>query len=129
MRILLIGIGGAIGSVLRYATQGFIYTKFNPAFPWGTIVVNTFGSFLIGSVLAFFELKNIESTNLRLFLTVGLLGGYTTFSTFSAEVMTQIRETEWLYSGFNIFGTLVLVLVAYWLGDFLIRLLFLGATS
>ena len=129
MRILLIGIGGAIGSMLRYATQGFVYSKINPDFPWGTIIVNTFGSFLVGGVIAFFELKNIESTNLRLFLTVGLLGGYTTFSAFSAEVMSQIREAQWLYAGYNIFGTLLLVLIGYWLGDFIIRLIYLGAAS
>lgn len=129
MRILLVGIGGAIGSVLRYATQGFVYTKLNPDFPWGTIVVNTLGSFLIGAVIAFFEIKALESTNLRLFLTVGLLGGYTTYSSFSAEVMNQIKDADWMYAGFNIFGTLFLVLLGYWLGDTLIRLLFLGATS
>lgn len=129
MRILLIGLGGAIGSILRYATQGFVYSKLNPDFPWGTIVVNTSGSFLIGAVLAFFEIREFESTNMRMFLTVGLLGGYTTFSTFSAEVMSQIRDADWMYAGLNIAGTLFLVLLGYWLGDTLVRLLFLGATS
>jgi fluoride exporter len=129
MRVLLIGLGGATGSILRYGSQWYVYSKIGVGFPWGTLFVNIFGSFLIGALIAFFELKNIESTNLRLFLTVGLLGGFTTFSTFSAEVMAQIKEAQFLYAGFNIVGTVVLVLFGYWLGDTIVRLLFLGATS
>lgn len=129
MRILLVGLGGAIGAIFRYGSSGFIYSKFGAGFPWGTIFVNTIGSFLIGALLAFFELRDIESNNIRLFLTVGLLGGFTTFSTFSAEVMAQIKEAQFFFAGLNMVGTLILVLIGYWLGDTLIRLLFLGATS
>lgn len=94
---LLVGIGGALGSLGRYALQGRIQAAVAGGFPWGTLAVNLIGSALVGALAAFLETlpgAGAESRT-RAFLAVGILGGFTTFSSFSAESLALLRAGEW----------------------------------
>ena len=86
MKTLLIGIGGALGSMARYQLDGWIQTRFGTAFPWGTLAVNVLGCLAAGAVAA-----KAEGT-LRLFLIPGVLGGFTTFSAFGLETQALLRQ-------------------------------------
>ncbi len=93
MQWIWIGIGGALGSVLRYFLQGFVQTAYPGVFPVGTLAVNLAGSALIGFLAGLFESAPV-SANLRLFLVVGILGGFTTFSSFNLENLNLIRAGQ-----------------------------------
>ena len=95
--ITLVGIGGAIGSILRYLASTGIQSKFLSAFPFGTMCVNISGCFLIGIIYALAQRSNI-SPEWRFFLATGICGGYTTFSSFSYESLSLLREGEILYA-------------------------------
>ncbi|HSH00012.1 MAG TPA: fluoride efflux transporter CrcB, partial [candidate division Zixibacteria bacterium] len=86
-------LGGALGAVGRWALSGWAQRFANSALPWGTLAVNLFGSLLIGALWAAFE-RFVVSPNLRVFLLVGLLGGFTTFSTYSLETVMLLRDGE-----------------------------------
>ncbi|MCK5583503.1 MAG: fluoride efflux transporter CrcB [Elusimicrobiales bacterium] len=90
-KVLLLMAGGGIGTLLRYQMSGLIYRVSSGAFPTGTLVVNLIGSFIIGCAWAFFE-RSLISPNIRLFFMIGLLGGFTTFSTFALENFNLIRD-------------------------------------
>ena len=89
--ILLVGLGGMIGSILRYLT---IINFKNLAFPYGTLVVNVIGSFVIG-IIAGMVMKNTISPEMRLFIATGICGGFTTFSAFSSECLQLINEHKY----------------------------------
>lgn len=93
MKILLIGIGGAIGSILRYVVSGLDYKFSYGIFPVSTLVVNLAGSLVIGFLWALFEQISVSS-NIRMFIFMGILGGFTTFSTFALENFNLIRDGE-----------------------------------
>ncbi len=93
MKFILLGVGGAIGTVLRYSLSGFTYRIAGGVFPWGTLFVNLSGSFVIGLLWGVFELENLSSGT-RNFLFIGLLGGFTTFSTFALESLNLVRDGE-----------------------------------
>lgn len=116
MKIILIGIGGAIGSVLRYMVCGLDYKFSNGIFPVGTLVVNLTGSLIIGFLWGIFEQAAISS-HLRMFVFMGVLGGYTTFSTFAIENFNLFRDGEKNIAFFNILlsnlGGLALVFIGY----------------
>jgi len=95
--ITLVGIGGAIGSILRYLASTLINTKILSGFPWGTLFINITGCFIIGVVYAFAE-KNSISPEWRFFLATGICGGYTTFSTFSLESFSLLRDGHYFYA-------------------------------
>ena len=118
--ITLVGIGGAIGSILRYLASYLINNKFLSTFPVGTMVVNITGCFLIGVVFAFAE-KNSISPEWRFFLATGICGGYTTFSTFSLESFSLIREGHTAYALTYIIGSVVLGILATFLPIFAIE--------
>jgi len=112
---LYIAVGGAIGSLARYGMGAWIQAKDAVGFPWGTFAVNGLGSLLIGVVLGY--LTAVEAgPNLRLFLVVGILGGFTTFSTFSYEVVTLFQSGEWARAGLYAVGSLVLGVAAVLVG-------------
>jgi CrcB protein len=93
--ILAVAAGGALGSVARYLV-GIASTKaFGLAFPWGTLIVNIAGSFLIGAFVELFALKADLPQEARVFLTVGICGGFTTFSTFSLDAWVLMQRGEW----------------------------------
>ena len=115
---LLIALGGAIGSVLRFFIDGLVTSQLGASFPWGTLLINVTGSFLIGLVFHVTEPAGrwFATPEVRLFLMTGICGGYTTFSAFSLRTLTLARSGEWLYAGSYIIASLVLCLFAVWLG-------------
>jgi CrcB protein len=117
---LWVALGGALGSVARYALGGFLAEKVGVSFPWGTLAVNVSGSFLIGILagvtLPEGRLDPSARTFATQFLMIGVCGGYTTFSSFSLQTLNLLRDREWLYAGGNVVLSVVLCMVAVWLG-------------
>lgn len=93
MELVYVAIGGAIGAASRYLLSNWIQSRLGATFPWGTFVINVSGSFLIGIVLGLVSGGRLSS-EARLFLAVGILGGYTTFSTFSYETLQLISNGD-----------------------------------
>lgn len=122
MKYLYILIGGGIGSVFRYILSNLIMNFFNKVFPLGTLIVNITGCFLIGLLFGFSE-KTIISSNIRLFIFVGLLGGFTTFSSFGLETFNLIRQSEIKYAILNFILNNFLGLLAVFFGFTLTKLL------
>lgn len=120
--LLLIGSGGFIGSVLRYLLSQSIQNKFLSSFPYGTMSVNIIGSLLIGVVYGLVEKGNL-SPEARLFLATGILGGFTTFSAFTLDALNLLQEGLWLESVSYILLSVVLGMVAAFLGIFMIKLI------
>jgi CrcB protein len=121
--ILLVGMGGFIGSVARYLLSGWVYRFLNnPWFPYGTLVVNVVGCLLIGLLAGLAESRQIFSGEVRLFLLIGMLGGFTTFSTFGYETFALLRDGQFLAMAANVGAQVVFGLLAVWLGYVLSRL-------
>jgi fluoride exporter len=118
MNYLWVAIGGAIGSVGRYWLSGWVARQWGETFPWGTILVNVTGSLLLGFIVTLTspEGRWLAGSSFRVFFIFGLCGGFTTFSSFSMQTLTLIREEQWLYAGANIVLSIVLCLVAVWVG-------------
>lgn len=89
---LAVGAGGAVGSMLRYAVTLVMVGRFGPGFPWHTLTINIVGSFLIGAISAYVQRTTGVSPTTTAFLTVGILGGFTTFSTFTYDTMTLAND-------------------------------------
>src|SRR5215472_9626601 len=117
---LWIAIGGAIGSMARYGIGGLVSNKFGETFPWGTLVVNVSGSFVIGILGAVTAPEGKMSPQSRVFATqlliTGVCGRYTTFSSFSLQTLRLLQDREWLYAGGNVLLSVVLCMIAVWLG-------------
>jgi CrcB protein len=122
--ILLVGSGGFIGSVMRYMVQYYMEKSLTSTFPWGTIIANIAGSFIIGIVFALAEKGNLMNAEWRIFLAVGICGGFTTFSSFAYNNLTMLNERAWGSLLLNIGGNLFLGILAVYLGIILIRLIF-----
>jgi fluoride exporter len=114
--IIYVFIGGGLGSILRYLLSGAVYRWTNSMFPFGTIVVNTTGCFFIGLMMAGMGGRFIVNPSLRIFLTIGFLGGFTTFSTFSYETIALLKDGEILFSAVNIIGSFLVCLAATYAG-------------
>jgi fluoride exporter len=117
---LWVAIGGALGSVGRFWLTGLISAKFGETFPWGTLVINVTGSFVIGIIGALAIPEGRMDPQSRIFATqflmIGICGGYTTFSSFSFRTLQLLQEREWLYAGGNVILSVVLCMIAVWLG-------------
>ena len=115
---LWIALGGALGTVARFALSGLVAHHVGETFPWGTLVVNVSGSFVIGffATVVGPEGRFLVGPAPRHFVMTGILGGFTTFSSFSLQTLTLVREGDWLRAGANAAGSLVLCLFAVWLG-------------
>ena len=117
---LWVAIGGALGSVSRYWLSGFVAARFGETFPWGTLVINVTGSFVIGIFAALAIPEGRMDSQSRLFATqflmIGVCGGYTTFSSFSLQTLNLLREREWLYAGGNVILSVTLCMIAVLLG-------------
>jgi CrcB protein len=115
---LWIGLGGALGSVARHWCNGLVATVAGVAFPWGTLVINVLGSVVIGFAAATMQDggRFPVGNDARLFLMVGICGGYTTFSAFSLQTLTLIQGGQWLPAAGNIGLSLVLCIGGAWLG-------------
>lgn len=100
-QVLLIAVGGSLGAVARYGLSTFVYQTTSATFPWGTLVVNLTGSFVIGLVIELFDTAIIP-TEWRSFITIGFLGAYTTFSTYTLETVNLLRDGELKVAALNI---------------------------
>ncbi len=112
---IAVGSGGFIGSVLRYLVSGWAYRFTNSPFPIGTLAVNTIGSFLLGLIMGLSS-RAIISSNVRLFLAIGVMGGFTTFSTFSYETMMLLVHKSFGEAFLNITLSFFLGLILAYLG-------------
>jgi CrcB protein len=115
---LWLALGGAIGTVARFGVSSFFAHHFVETFPWSTLLVNVTGSFLIGffATLTGSEGRFTLNSTTRAFVMTGVFGGFTTFSTFSLQTLTLARQGEWFRAGANSVASLVLCLIAVWLG-------------
>jgi CrcB protein len=115
---LWIALGGALGSIARFWLAALVAEIMGPQFPWGTILINVLGSFVIGFFATFTGPggRLLASFNARAFVMVGICGGFTTFSAFSLQTLDLARERSWLQAGGNIVLSVVLCLVAVWAG-------------
>lgn len=124
LKIAIIGLGGCIGAILRYLVAGGVHSLVNMAsFPIGTMVVNIAGCLLIGLGGGLMEGRQLFSPELRAFLFVGILGSFTTFSTFGLETFNLIKQGQWLASFGNIGISLALGLTAVLAGHMIARLI------
>lgn len=121
MQLLYIGIFGAIGCLARYAVSGWTYALCGRMLPWGTLAVNVIGSFILGLIMEGSLRSTLMSPELRIGLTVGFLGGFTTFSTFSYETIRYLEEGSLLQAGGNILLNVAICVVFAWLGIALAR--------
>lgn len=116
-KILLVGLGGFMGSILRYLMSGYVQQWMKSVdFPYGTLAVNLIGCLVIGFLSQLAEARGVFMAESRAFVFIGVLGGFTTFSTFSNETMNLLRDGERLLAVVNIAAHLVPGLIAVWLG-------------
>jgi CrcB protein len=115
---LAVAAGGALGTAARYFVSGVVANAFGQTFPWGTLIINVTGSFVIGffAVLTGPDGRLLVSGTTRQFVMIGICGGYTTFSSFSFQTLNLINDGEWLGAGGNVMGSVVLCLLFVWLG-------------
>lgn len=116
-----IAVGSALGGVARYWCSGVAARLIGETFPWGTLIVNVVGSFIIGffATLSGPDGRLFIGSTARQFVMLGLCGGYTTFSSFSLQTLNLVQDGEWLYAGANITFSVVLCLLAVWAGHVL----------
>ncbi len=115
--ILIVGFGGFIGSVARYLISGCVNQIFNTcSFPIGTSVVNVSGCLMIGILSGIADTRQLLNPEVRLFLLIGVLGGFTTFSTFGYETVTLLRESQFWAATGNVSLQVILGLAGVWLG-------------
>ena len=113
---IIVFLGGGIGASARYLLSTIISRATNSSFPYGTFVVNIVGCLLIGLFMSMFEERFLINPSLRIFLTIGILGGFTTFSSFSYETITLLHEAQFFYAGLNILISVVTCLGATYIG-------------
>lgn len=116
LRILLVGAGGFIGSIARYSLSTLAHRWIHDTFPIGTLLVNVSGCLLAGLFWSFVEYRGAFSTDARLFISVGILGGFTTFSAFGYETFALLHDRQYGFAITNIAANLVLGLAAVVLG-------------
>ena len=120
-QILAVAIGGAVGALARHGVSTAAAAAFGPRFPLGTLIVNVAGSFVMGWLFALFTGRMDISPELRLLVTTGLLGAFTTFSTFSVETLVLLQDGRWLAGAANVLLSVALCLGAAWLGTLVVR--------
>jgi fluoride exporter len=115
-KYLMVGIGGALGSVLRFWVGGYVGDRLGVRFPYGTFLINCTGSFLVGFVVTLLAERTHWSPNWRYLIPIGFIGGYTTFSTFELETFRSFQDGEILVAGLNVAVSVVVGFVSVWLG-------------
>ncbi|MDO8302947.1 MAG: fluoride efflux transporter CrcB [Sedimentisphaerales bacterium] len=120
LKVLLIALGGAIGSVCRYGLGGLVYRLFGSVFPWGTAAVNIVGSLIIGFLWAMFERAAI-GPNMRMFVFIGILGGFTTFSSYTLETFNLLHAGETRLAITNMFVSNIVGVAAVFIGFAIFR--------
>ncbi len=122
LNLIYVGVGGFLGSIGRYLLAGAVYRMFpNLNFPIGTTVVNILGCFLIGFITGLVEVRNLLNPEMRIFILIGLLGGFTTFSTFGFEVFALLRDGAFVSAIANVLVQVIVGISAVWLGFNVIR--------
>ena len=119
--LLYVALGSAIGGVSRYLLGGLVQRMLDTTFPAGTLLVNVTGSFLLGAIIRYALETPSLTPEVRAFLTIGVCGGYTTFSTFSYETMALLEDGEWGRAGIYITASVILSLMGTFLGLALAR--------
>lgn len=120
-QLLLVGLGGALGSMLRFLASTGLHSLLGRTFPWGTLFVNVTGSLVMGFLYVFLVERVALGPEWRALLMVGLLGGFTTFSSFSIETMNLIEAGDLFKAGANILASIIMCLAATGLGIILGR--------
>jgi len=110
-----VALGGALGALARYGISGWVYDRMGESFPWGTLVVNLLGCLVLGVAIRWLQVTAV-APGVRPFLTIGLLGAFTTFSTFSYETVALLQEGQWLRAGLYVGGSVALGLIAMMAG-------------
>lgn len=113
-----VALGGALGSMARFGCSSLVAGWFGQTFPWGTLIINVVGSFVIGffATLAGPDGRVLVPGDMRQFVMVGVCGGFTTFSSFSLQTLTLLRDGEVVGAGLNVVVSVMLCLLAVWLG-------------
>ena len=116
VKYLIVGIGGCLGSILRFWLGSYIGGRLGSRFPYGTFVINVTGSFLIGLVLTIMAEKTNWSPNWRYLIPIGFLGGYTTFSTFEFETFRLVQDGQVLSAMLNVTLSVIVGFGGVWIG-------------
>ena len=111
MRLLLIAVFGAVGTLARYGLQGLVQVRVGSTFPWGTLLINLTGCFFLGLIGQMMLNRMMVSSELRVAIAVGFFGGYTTFSSFGWEAAKMLESGEWLRSMTYVAASVVLGLL------------------
>jgi fluoride exporter len=121
---LWVALGGALGTTARYWLSTVVARAFGETFPWGTLIINVTGSFVIGFFAALTgpDGRVFASSTVRQFVMIGICGGYTTFSSFSLQTLNLMNDGEWTRAGANIGLSVLLCLIAVWAGVVLANL-------
>lgn len=122
--LLFIGIGGFIGGICRYLLQQFVQNNYPSSIPYGTLIVNIIGCFIIGLVYGLSSKGNLLSPEMRLFLATGICGGFTTFSSFAYENVSMVLDGEFLYPLLYLLMSVVIGFGAVHAGILFIKLIF-----
>ena len=122
-RLALVGLGGMIGAIIRYGAGGLVHRLYAGRFPLGTLLINAAGCLAIGFLFTMAEDRGVMSAYARLFVFVGVLGGFTTFSSFGYETFTLWRDGLAARALLNVAANMILGLAAVWVGHVLARLI------
>ena len=121
--ILFVGIGSSLGGIVRYLISRYLMNMTGSSFPIGTLIVNLLGCLIIGLLYGLFDRGNLMNTNLRLFLTVGFCGGFTTFSTFMGDNFQLVKEGNFLLGSIYLSASIILGYLFLYLGYSLIKMI------
>ncbi|MEI6138297.1 MAG: fluoride efflux transporter CrcB [Mariniphaga sp.] len=120
--LIIVGFGGFIGTVARFLISRYFQVNISSLFPWGTFFVNILGCLIIGMIYGISEKGDFLSPDVRLFLTVGICGGFTTFSTFSNDAFLLLKQQEWIRFAFYTSLSFFLGLLAVYAGRIITKL-------
>lgn len=115
-KTILIGVAGLVGTLLRYSLSGLVARRYGETFPWGTIAVNLLGCFVTGAVFYLSEERFLVSPTVRTAILIGLLGGFTTFSSYGLQTFTLLRDGELGLAALNVTVSNALGLLMVWAG-------------
>jgi CrcB protein len=121
LQVLVIGFGGFLGTIARFGLSGFVQKLVGGSFPLGTLAVNILGCLVIGILMYLIEDRSMFGPTARLFLTMGLLGGFTTFSSFGCETLDLLRDGDYRSAVINVGASVFLGLGAVWAGRALMK--------